>query len=149
MHLLFLLVNKHFCNYHLLIISKNLHNNHFCHLQRTRKLCNSHFLLSPNPNDKEALQLPSTHTETEAPKDKEASPVSVMPPPPSRTTNPPLSSPHNTIHKDLALCKIMTHLDPTDQFFMAIKNLKSPSRTSSVMSRLAQHAEMYMRACEI
>jgi hypothetical protein len=31
--------------------------------------------------DKEALQLPSTHTETEAPNEKEASPVLVMPPP--------------------------------------------------------------------
>jgi hypothetical protein len=43
----------------------------------------------------------------------------------------------------------MTHSDPTDQFFVEMKNLKSPSRTSSAMSGLAQHAKMYMRACKI
>jgi hypothetical protein len=36
---------------------------------------------SPTLKDKEAPQLPSTHTETEVSKDKETSPVQVMPPP--------------------------------------------------------------------
>jgi hypothetical protein len=31
----------------------------------------------------------------------------------------------------------------------AMKNLKSPPGTSSTLSGLAQHAETYMRACEI
>jgi hypothetical protein len=72
-----------------------------------------------------------------------------MPPPPSRTINPPLSSPYDTIHQDLGLYKTITHSDPTNQFFETMKNLKSPSRTSSVMSAPTQHAEMYMRAFEI
>jgi hypothetical protein len=55
---------------------------------------------SPTLKDKEAPQLPSTHTETEVSKDKEASPVQVMPPPPSCTINPPPSSPYDTIHKE-------------------------------------------------
>jgi hypothetical protein len=51
---------------------------------------------------------------------------------------PPLSSsPSDTIHEDLALYKIKTHSDPTDQFFAAMKNVKSPLRTSSAMSGLA------------
>jgi hypothetical protein len=50
---------------------------------------------------------------------------------------------------DIALYKTKTRLDPTDQFFVAMKNLKSPSGTSSAMSALAQHAETYMRACKI
>jgi hypothetical protein len=104
---------------------------------------------SLTPKDKEAPQLPSTHTKTEAPKDKEASPVLVMPPPPSPLTNPPPSSPYDTIHEDLPLYKAMTHSNPTDQFSVAMKNLKSPPRTSSAMSGLAHLAKMYMRACEI
>jgi hypothetical protein len=106
-------------------------------------------LSSPTPKDKEAPQLPSPPTETKAPKDKEASPVQVMPLPPSRMINPPLSSPYDTIHEDLALYKTMTHSDPIDQFFAAIKNLKSPPGTSSAMSRPAQHVETYTRVCEI
>jgi hypothetical protein len=43
----------------------------------------------------------------------------------------------------------MTHSDPMDQFFEAMKNLKSPLGTSSVMSTPAQHVETYMRACKI
>jgi hypothetical protein len=81
--------------------------------------------------------MPSTHTETEAPKDKEDSPIPIMPPPPSRTSNPPPSSPYDTIHEDLALYKTKTHSDPTDQFFMTMKNLKSPLGTSSAISELA------------
>jgi hypothetical protein len=106
-------------------------------------------LSSPTLKDKEALQLPSTHTEIEALKDKEDSHVPVMPPPPSCMTNPPLSSPYDPIHEDLALYNTMTRSDPTDQFFVAMKNLKSPPGTSSAMSGPAQHAETYMRACEI
>jgi hypothetical protein len=64
-------------------------------------------------------------------------------------TNPPSSSPYDTIHEDIAIYKIKTHSDPTDQFFVAMKNLKSLAGTSSTMSGPAQHAEMYMRACEI
>jgi hypothetical protein len=97
--------------------------------------------LSPTPKVKEALQLPSPPTETEAPKDKEGSPIQVMP--------PPMSSPYDTIHKDIALYKTKTHSDPMDQFFAAMKNLKSPPGTSSAMSGLTQRAETYMRACEI
>jgi hypothetical protein len=36
-----------------------------------------------------------------------------------------------------------------DQFFAAMRNLKSPLGTSSAMFALAQHAKAYMRACEI
>jgi hypothetical protein len=64
-------------------------------------------------------------------------------------TNPPSSSPYDTIHEDLALYKMKTHSDPTDQFFMAMKNLKSPPGTRSTMSGLAEHVETYMRICEI
>jgi hypothetical protein len=96
-----------------------------------------------------AQQLPSPHTEQEAlqqplhspPKDKEASPVQGMP--------LPSSSPYDTIHEDLALYKTKPHSDPVDQFFATMRNLKSPPGTSSAMSALAQHAETYMRACEI
>jgi hypothetical protein len=63
--------------------------------------------------------------------------------------SPPSSSPYNTIHDDLPLYKIKTCLDPTDHFFAAMKNLKSSLGTSSVISAPAQHAETYMRACEI
>jgi hypothetical protein len=63
--------------------------------------------------------------------------------------SPPSSSPYDTIHEDLALYKTKNRLDPTDQFFVAMKNLKSPLETSSVMSGPAQHAGMYMRAYEI
>jgi hypothetical protein len=97
-------------------------------------------LQSP-PKDKEALQLPSPLTEIEAPKDKEASPVQGMP--------PPSSSPYDTIYEDLALYKTKARLDPTDPFFTTMRNLKSPPGTSSAMSTSAQHAEMYMWACEI
>jgi hypothetical protein len=93
--------------------------------------------------------MPSTHTETEAPKGKEDSPIPIMPPPPSRTSNPPPSSPYDTIHEDLALYKTKTHFDPTDQFFVTMMNLKSPLGTSSAMSESVQHVETYMRACEI
>jgi hypothetical protein len=72
-----------------------------------------------------------------------------MLPPPSWTTNPPSSSPYDTIHEDLALYKTKTRSDPTDQFFMAMKNLKSPLGTSSTIFELTQHAETYMRACKI
>jgi hypothetical protein len=79
----------------------------------------------------------------------EASLVPVMPPTPSRMTNLPPSSPYDTIHKDLALYNTKTHSDPTDQFFAAMKNLKSLLGTSSAMSGPAHHAKMYMRACKI
>jgi hypothetical protein len=36
-----------------------------------------------------------------------------------------------------------------DQFFGAMKNLKCRPGTSSAMFASAQHAETYMRACEI
>jgi hypothetical protein len=62
---------------------------------------------------------------------------------------PPSSSSYDTIHEHLALYKTKPRLDPTDQFFAAMRNLKSPLGTSSAMSALAQHAEMYMRACKI
>jgi hypothetical protein len=39
--------------------------------------------------------------------------------------------------------------DPTNQFFAAMRNFKSPVGTSSTMSTPAQHAVTYMRACEI
>jgi hypothetical protein len=96
---------------------------------------------SPTPKVKVAPQLSSPPTEIEAPKDKDASPIQVMP--------PPSSSPYDIIHEDLALYKTKTHLDSMDQFFAAMKNLKSPLGTSSAMSGPAQHAETYMRACEI
>jgi hypothetical protein len=72
-----------------------------------------------------------------------------MPLPQSHTTNPPISSPYDIIHQDLGLYKTMTRSDPTDQFFEALKNLKSLSGTSSTISVPAQHAETYMRACKI
>jgi hypothetical protein len=97
-------------------------------------------LQSP-PKNKEALQLSSPPTKTEATKDKEASLVKDMP--------PPSSSPYDTIHDDLALYKTRSHSDPTNQFFAAMRNLKSLLGTSSAMFALAQHAETYLRACEI
>jgi hypothetical protein len=69
-------------------------------------------------------------------------------PPPEQADHPP-SSPYDTIHQDQALYKTMTHSDPMNQFFEAMKNLKCPSGTSSTMSAPAQHAETYMRACKI
>jgi hypothetical protein len=93
------------------------------------------------PKDKEAPQLPSPPTEIEAPKDKEASPIQGMP--------LSSSSPYDTIHKDLALYKTKPHSDPTDQFFVAMRNLRSLMGTSSTMSAPTQHVEMYMRACEM
>jgi hypothetical protein len=62
---------------------------------------------------------------------------------------PPSLSPYDTIHEDQALYKTKPRSDPTDQFFVAMRNLKSPQGTCSVMSARAQHAEMYMRACKI
>jgi hypothetical protein len=62
---------------------------------------------------------------------------------------PPSSSPYDTIHEDLALYKTKLRSDPTDQFFAATRNLKSPPGTSSTMSILAQHAETYMRALKL
>jgi hypothetical protein len=62
---------------------------------------------------------------------------------------PPSSSPYDTIHEDLALYKTKTHSDLMDQFFVAMKNLKSPPGTSSAMSAPTHHAETYMRACKI
>jgi hypothetical protein len=59
------------------------------------------------------------------------------------------SSTYDIIHEDLALYKTKTHSDPMDQFFVAMRNLKSLPGTSSAMSRLAWHVETYMRACEI
>jgi hypothetical protein len=82
-----------------------------------------------------------TPNETEAPKEKEASPVQSMP--------PPSSSPHDTIHEDLGLYKIKPRSNPIDQFFVALRNLKSLSGASSTMSAPAQHTDTYMRACEI
>jgi hypothetical protein len=100
--------------------------------------------------------LSSPHTEPEAPKDNEASPVKVMGPPLSRTTNPPPeqdghppSSPYDTIHHDLAIYKTMIYSDPTNQFFEAMKNLKSSSGSSSAMSAPAPHAQTYMRTYKI
>jgi hypothetical protein len=62
---------------------------------------------------------------------------------------PPSSSPYDTIHEDLALYKTKPHSDPMDQFFVAMRNLKSPLGTTSEMSTPAQHAETYFRACKI
>jgi hypothetical protein len=62
---------------------------------------------------------------------------------------PPTSPPYDTIHKDLAPYKTKPHSDPMDRFFAAMRNLKSPLGTTSEMSALAQHVEMYLRACEI
>jgi hypothetical protein len=63
---------------------------------------------------------------------------------------PPLSSfPYDTIHEDLAFYKTKPCSDPMDQFFATMRNLKSLSGTTSAISALAQHAEMYMRACKI
>jgi hypothetical protein len=61
----------------------------------------------------------------------------------------PSSSPYGTIHEDLPLYKTKACSDPTDPFFVTMKNLRSSLGTSSAMSGLAQHAEKYMRACEI
>jgi hypothetical protein len=87
------------------------------------------------PKNKEALQLPSPPTEIVATKDKETSLVQGMP--------LPSSSSYDTIHEDLALYKKKPHSDPTDQFFAAMRNLKSLLGTSSEMSAPAQHAETY------
>jgi hypothetical protein len=62
---------------------------------------------------------------------------------------PPLSSPYDTIHEDLSLYKTKPHSDSMDQFFAAMRNLKSSLETTSEMSAPAQHAETYLRACEI
>jgi hypothetical protein len=93
----------------------------------------------PCPPQQIAQQQPSPPTEIDTPKDKEASPVQGMP--------PPSSSPHDTIHKDLVLYKTKPRSDPTNKFFVAMRNLKSPVGTSSAMSTPAQH--VYMRACEL
>jgi hypothetical protein len=62
---------------------------------------------------------------------------------------PPSSSPHDTIHEDLGMYKTKPPLDPMDQFFTAMRNLKSRAGTSSAIFAPAQHADMYMRACKI
>jgi hypothetical protein len=62
---------------------------------------------------------------------------------------PPSPSPHDTIHEDLGLYKTKPRSDPMEQFFVAMRNLKSPHGTSSAMSAPAQHVDTYMRACEI
>jgi hypothetical protein len=62
---------------------------------------------------------------------------------------PPSSYPYDTIHEDLTLYKTKPRSDPIDQFFVAMRNLKSPVGTSSAMFAPAQHVETYMRACEI
>jgi hypothetical protein len=90
---------------------------------------------------KSGMTLPSPPTETEVPKDKEASPVQGMP--------LPSSSPYDTIHVDLALYKTKPRSDPTDQFLATMRNLNSLTETSSAMSTPTQHAETNMRACEI
>jgi hypothetical protein len=60
---------------------------------------------------------------------------------------PPHSSyPYDTIHEDLALYKTKPRSDPTGQFFVIMRNLKSPLGTSSAMFAPAQHAETYLRA---
>jgi hypothetical protein len=117
----------------------------------------AHALATP-PGQQEAQQLPTPHTEieaqqlpcpqqqiapteTEAPKDNEASPIQGMP--------RPASSPHDTIHEDLGLYKTKPRSDPTDHFFAAMRNLKSPMGISSTMSPPAQRVDMYMRACKI
>jgi hypothetical protein len=61
----------------------------------------------------------------------------------------PSSSPYDTIHEDLSLYKTEPHSDPTDQFFAAMRNLKSPVGTSSAMSTSVQYAKTYMRTCKI
>jgi hypothetical protein len=59
----------------LLLVNKQLHN---CHLLQSspndKEASQLPLLSSPTPKVKEASQLPSP-TETEAPKDKEASPI--------------------------------------------------------------------------
>jgi hypothetical protein len=62
---------------------------------------------------------------------------------------PPSPSPHDTIHEDLGLYKTKPHSDPTDQFFVTMRNLKSPPGTSFAMSAPTQHANTYMWACKI
>jgi hypothetical protein len=62
---------------------------------------------------------------------------------------PPSSSPYDTIHEDLALYKIKPRSDPMDQFFVTMRNQKSPLGTTSEMFARAHHAETYLRACEI
>jgi hypothetical protein len=62
---------------------------------------------------------------------------------------PPSSCPYDTIHEGIALYKTKPHSDPTDLFFMTMRNLKSPLGTTSEMSTPTQHAETYLRACEI
>jgi hypothetical protein len=47
---------------------------------------------------------------------------------------PPSSSPYDTIHEDLVLYKIKLLSNPTNQFFVAMRNLKSLMGTSSAMS---------------
>jgi hypothetical protein len=46
---------------------------------------------------------------------------------------PPSSSPYDTIHKDLTLYKTKAGSYPTDQLFVAMKNLKSLLGTSFAM----------------
>jgi hypothetical protein len=74
----------------------------------------------PCPQQQIAQQQPSPPTETEAPKDKEASPIQGMP--------PPSSSPHDIIHEDLGLYKTKPCSDTTDQFFAAMRSYSSNSK---------------------
>jgi hypothetical protein len=53
--------------------------------------------------------------------------------------SPRSSSPYNTIHEDLALYKTKPRSDPTDKFFAAMRNLKSPQGMSSAMTTPTQH----------
>jgi hypothetical protein len=62
---------------------------------------------------------------------------------------PRSSSPYDTIHDDPALYKTKPHSDPIDQFFAAMRNLKSPLETTSEMSAPTQHEKTYLRACKI
>jgi hypothetical protein len=62
---------------------------------------------------------------------------------------PPSSSPYDTIHEDLALYKTKPHSDPTYQFFAAMRNLKSPVGTSSVMSTSVCRIESYEEDGEV
>jgi hypothetical protein len=62
---------------------------------------------------------------------------------------PPSSFPYDTIHEDQTLYKTKPCSDPMDQFFVAMRNLKSPLGTTSKMFAPTKHAETYLRACEI
>jgi hypothetical protein len=75
-------------------------------------------------------------------KEKEAPPLPKTNPPPEQDLPPP--SPYKSIHQDLRLYELITHLDPTEKFFEGIKKQKM-----STMSALAQHSKSYLTASEI